>query len=566
MASKNKGLHFDGVLGSALRDTQGEVLDIAGADISDMEQGKGIVNVDHGTGFYNLIGRITNAKKIFSEADCSSPRHTYYWHQIKAPYIYGEGYLFDADEHPHAKAAAAILRNIHKTDSPLKMKASVEGAIIARDVKDPRHLLRTKVRGSALTFTPANNATLIEPLGLSKSSYDEASDYALMKSIAHLAKTDIPSFRSITRHASASTVVENLQKIEEMAKSLGIDPSIVVPEIKELMNKAISEKIQSNVESIQAMASLLKARTLDASHPSFTPPKEVRPTYLPRTQASKQRLSETGSTTEMGSGKFTVDPNDAKHNLESVGVEANKANLNATTKAVELHETQHSKNQNIAKQLKNQSGQPIDSDDFSRHVITHAGLDPHELHFLDHFVPAYSGSYSVSDPDETMSVVSEALSGRNTLRAPALQALQEHLPGETQASMTERLKDIHKKLHNTYGQYEAGQKLNVPSDEEYEAHFNNKPKAYLPKVVSDKHLNKALTAGYGAAGRPSDLTGGGVFQTEHVPMGRGISYMTCDNCGNEQVYMPKQTRCRNCKTTIPFDKLARFMLKTRLEK
>jgi hypothetical protein len=345
-----------------------------------------------------------------------------------------------------------------------------------------------------------------------------------------------------------------------MAKSLGIDPHLIVPEIKELMNKAISEKIEANISSIVEMTSLFKARILDASHPSFTPPKEARPTYLPRTQASKQRLTETGSITEMGSGKFTVDPNDAKNNLKSVGVEANKPNLNAATKAVELHETQHSKNQNIAKQLKNKSGQPIDSDDFSRHAITHAGLDPHELHFLDHFIPAYSGAYSVYDPDETTSVISEALSGRDTLRGPALKALQENLPGETQASMTERLKDIHKKLHNTYSQYEAGQKLNIPSNEEYNSHFDNKPNIYISRAVSDKNLNKALTAGYGAAGLPSDLTGGGVLQGVHVPMGRGISYMTCDNCGSEQVYMPKQTRCRDCKKTIPFDKLARFML------
>ena len=329
--SKNNNLEWDGVCGSQIRDSQGEMLDIAGADISAIEAGKGITNVDHATGFYNLIGRMTGAKKIFSEADCTNPRHKYYWDKIKAPYIYGQGYLFDADDHPHAKAAAAILRNIHKTDSPLKLKLSVEGGIVQRDTKDPRHLLRTKVVGVAWTFSPANNATLVEATNLSKNSKDtEASDYALMNSIAHLAKSDVPSFRSITRHASASTIVGNIQKIEEMAKSLGIDPSLVVPEIQALLNKAVSEKIESNIQKIQEMT-------------------------------------------------------------------------------------------------------------------------------------------------------------------------------ET--------------------------------------------------------LTKALTAGYGAAGIPSDLTGGGVLQGVHVPMGRGISYMTCDECGSEQVYMPKQTKCRDCKKTIPFDKLARFMLK-----
>lgn len=559
MSKKRNGLEFDACIGSELADTQGEILDVAGADISDLMASRGIVNVDHAKGFYNLVGRVTGAKKIFSEKDCDNDRHRYYWNKIKAPLIYASAYLFDEDDHPHAKATAAILRNIHRTDSPLKLKASVEGGILQRDPKDNRRLSKTKVIGFALTFVPANNATLVETTSLVKSHNVEA-DYALMNSIKHLAKTDIPSFRTITRHASATTIANNIAKIEEMAKSLGIENPLSKVDIDELIQKSVEEKIKSNVYAIVQLAGeLQKTRNLDAPHPSFVPPKEARPTYLPRTETSKQRLSETGSTTEKASGKYTVDPNDAKTNLASVGVDANQPNLNAATKAVEIHETQHSKNQNIANQLKNASGGPVDSDDFSKHAIMNAGLDPHERHFLNHFVPAYSGSYGVNDPDETMSVVSEALSGRDTLRGPALKALQEHLPNETKESMLGRLKDIHKKLSNTYGQYEAGQKLNIPSDEEYSAHFDAPTDAYMPRV--NPHLNKTLAAGYGAASAPSDRTGGSVLQSEHLPMGRGFKYLKCDNCGHDQIFMDRQVKCRECNKPFSFEKLARVLIR-----
>ena len=129
MAKKSKALTIDMCAGSELKDTQGETLSVEGADISELEAGRGRFNDNHGKGFFNSLGRVTSAKKIFKAEDCENERHTYYWDKIKAPYIYVAGQLYNDEDHSNAKAAAAILRNIHREDAPLAMKASVEGGV-----------------------------------------------------------------------------------------------------------------------------------------------------------------------------------------------------------------------------------------------------------------------------------------------------------------------------------------------------------------------------------------------------------------------------------------------------
>ena len=243
-----KPLEIDACAGSQLRDTQGEMLSVEGADISELQAGKGRWNDNHGKGFFNSIGRITDAKKIFKEEDCDNDRQRYYWNKVKAPYVYVKGYLYDDEDHPNARAAAAILRNVHKTDCPLKLKASVEGGVVSRGISDPSLLARTKIHSVALTFTPANVATLVEPTSLDKSQYDEAADMELIKSVIHLAETNVPSFRHIARDASASKVRGNIEKIAALMKG---DKDIEIPSKQDIIQYALESKISNNVEAIR---------------------------------------------------------------------------------------------------------------------------------------------------------------------------------------------------------------------------------------------------------------------------------------------------------------------------
>ena len=82
--------------------------------------------------------------------------------------------------------------------------------------------------------------------------------------------------------------------------------------------------------------------------------------------------------------------------------------------------------------------------------------------------------------------------------------------------------------------------------------------------MKKSNFKKALTAGYGG-GASGSQSGGSVIQTESLEDGRsktkkaettdGFSYITCENCGHDQVYMKHQVKCRNCRENFSLDKL-----------
>ena len=241
---------FDAVAGSELRDTQGEILSVEGADISELEAGRGIINDNHSNKLPDVIGRITGAKKIFGIQDCESDRQKYYWNKIKAPYIYTEGVLFDDEDHRSAKAAAAILKHQHRTDSPLKLKCSVEGGIVERGKKDERILARTKIRGLALTFTPANNATLVEGLELAKSSGTVVEDMELIKSLVPAAVADVPTLVDFSRRISVAKIRENIEKIHEVVGALKKNISLAEP-LEKASKKQLLQQLGSDPQAVE---------------------------------------------------------------------------------------------------------------------------------------------------------------------------------------------------------------------------------------------------------------------------------------------------------------------------
>lgn len=213
------GTPIDGIVASELRDSQGETLSIQGADISELEAGRGYWNSDHRNAFPDVIGRITKAKKIFSEKDCDDDRQRYFWNKVKSPLIYASGYVFDKDgEHRAAQAVSAILRNQMRSDSPLKLKASVEGGVLERSKEDSRNLKRTKITKIALTFSPANSGTLIETPQLAKSHSPAQikKDFDLIKEYVPFMQTEVPSFRELPEYS----IRANVEKINSLTKAL----------------------------------------------------------------------------------------------------------------------------------------------------------------------------------------------------------------------------------------------------------------------------------------------------------------------------------------------------------
>jgi len=542
-----KSLWLDGVVGSQLKDTQGEILSVEGADISDLESGKGRWNDNHGSGFFNSIGRITEAKKILKKDDCENDRHSYFWEKIKAPFIYAKGYLYDDEDHPNAKAASAILRNIHKSDSPLKLKASVEGGVISRGAKDSSILQRTKIHSVALTFTPANNATLIEPLNLNKSEINSDADMALIKSVIHLAKTDIPSFRHIERHASADKIVKNIKTISAALENIGLD-ILEEPNKDALLTSALKNKIQNNIELISSTIS----EKIEKGW------KELA------AGASLLAAPIAGSASEQPKVKAELVHRDA---VKPYSVPAwHKDVLFSTMNKYPILG-------NVA--FKESSG----AQTYSHDAIT----NPKSIHFGH-----TAGGMFAMMPNTAHEILKDSQGLRNkypTLWENTKDMEQNHakftnLFNTNPTAAADFAIEAHKQNRHKFnsdaefllgwnrGWHGARKMIDSgvdPMSDDYVKSALGSPdiRSFVAKrsrKINKSLVIKAITAGYGA-GSPFSLTGGSVMQSESLEGTPKLRYIRCNRCGKEQVHGKYQVKCRECNKNFDLSNLIAILSK-----
>jgi hypothetical protein len=174
MSDLKKNVIMSGIFSVETPDTSGEVLCIEGADISDLQTGKATLNTEHINpedaeksetpknfqGFQSIVGRVINAKKIFSDQDCSDDLELNAWNEYKKPLIYGSVEIWDGpDATDNAKAAASIARMFKKSNGGPQLGLSVEGATLKRD---GNYLKQTVIRKMALTMKPANKSATID--------------------------------------------------------------------------------------------------------------------------------------------------------------------------------------------------------------------------------------------------------------------------------------------------------------------------------------------------------------------------------------------------------------------
>lgn len=541
MAKKDKKLWIDMCAGSELKDTQGETLSVEGANIDELERGEGRFNDNHGKGFFNSLGRVTEAKKIFKSEDCENDRHKYYWEKIKAPFVYAKGYLYNDDDHPNARAAAAILRNIHRDDTPLKMKASVEGGVLARGIKDPTRLARTKIHSVALTFTPANNATLVEPLNLDKSNLDWKADEQLIKSVMHLAETNVPSFRHIQRHASAHVIHEKINKIKELAKSVGIEIDIkqdINPQT--IMEKAVLNKISTNVSKISHLVKAAKDVS-SADTAMYTSPNKAD-----RTDQYQQGLE-----------RLKSDPATPQKPKDLIQDPKN---------AMRVKNAQQVKHTNTFKTHASKAMRDPSHINTVKQSLLQRGVSPNKINKIISNIqshmqePVKKSNDSVEKGEIGRAAKNLVLAGTLAVGAESMKP-KSNMNAEKPKEQTERTvasedknkKDPDKSTNSKKQGYDE-RKPNA------KAIFRENRRKLKTK------LKKALTAGYGGAGAPTSMTGGGVFQTESLEDGKAkksdkgeFRYINCDNCGHEQVFMGNQVKCRKCRQNFSLNKLEELM-------
>jgi len=171
MSKLAKNLIVEGVLSAQVPDTAGEVLDVAGADISELQTGRAPVNTEHinpedikkdmeNNGFQAIVGRVVSAKKIFKADDCDTPFELQAYKNLGVPLIWGTIEIFDGPKaHDNARAAASVIK--HYDDAGVKQLIgySVEGSTLKRE---GNLLKETVIKRLALTAKPANKAAVVQ--------------------------------------------------------------------------------------------------------------------------------------------------------------------------------------------------------------------------------------------------------------------------------------------------------------------------------------------------------------------------------------------------------------------
>ena len=161
-----KGMIISGTAASNHIDSSGEVLDIEGCDISNIDEGTATLNWEHQSDTpSDTVGRIIYGKKIFSEKDCEDDNQLMYWKHSGVPLIYIIGELMDQDDHKGAKDLAAMVRHYADRNLPLLTRFSIEGSTINRK---GNVLKESILKAVAITAKPCNrdaiSGLLFDPL------------------------------------------------------------------------------------------------------------------------------------------------------------------------------------------------------------------------------------------------------------------------------------------------------------------------------------------------------------------------------------------------------------------
>lgn len=162
-----KSTIIEGVASTEARDSQGESLDLNGADISILLEGRGFVNSDHSNRFEHLVGRVLDAKKIQNMEDCETAQQMRYMSEMKKPFLWTKLELWDGHGHKEADAISSIYNYYKDRNEEAPIKLSVEGKTLERGKGGL--LKRTVIKGVALTVHPANKTTKTDVVGLVKS-------------------------------------------------------------------------------------------------------------------------------------------------------------------------------------------------------------------------------------------------------------------------------------------------------------------------------------------------------------------------------------------------------------
>jgi hypothetical protein len=153
--------YIDGIGTSQAIDTSGEIVDLAGIDISSLPGAQ--FNYEHKADVpAQIVGKIIEATKIFSKEDCQNDRHKYYWDKCQTPFLYVMGRLFDDKKPSSVEVAALFQDDAEHPNEPPMLGFSVEGARLGE--KKGMLVPRSIARKITITGIPANKSCVAELL------------------------------------------------------------------------------------------------------------------------------------------------------------------------------------------------------------------------------------------------------------------------------------------------------------------------------------------------------------------------------------------------------------------
>lgn len=157
-APPGRALAVRGVISTAHRDLQDEVVDQDGLDLSELGA-FGWINDNHSKKPGDEYGQVTRTFPLYV-TDGSGAK-------VRATGI--EGFLFDTPENRKLHANAVALR---KAGSPRGYGFSIEGQVLVRDPHDRRTIRKARITQVALTRTPVNTNTALEAIAKSLDAFD----------------------------------------------------------------------------------------------------------------------------------------------------------------------------------------------------------------------------------------------------------------------------------------------------------------------------------------------------------------------------------------------------------
>lgn len=215
-------------------DRQGETIVQDGMDLTPVDEGKGVLNYDHGKGPENLIGLIKGYER-------------------KEDGIYISGKLFK--NHTKSKAVYEIMSSLGKSDkSPVAL--SVEGKIVERCAKNPKIIKKCKIGAVAVTLNPINTDTyldLAKSMNAETALEWEATGETPVETTESSVFTPTQVFDLLTKALTAGESHTKAPKDRKGGEALAQEelcPKCKKPKQKPILKSMEKSEYQSNLEHI----------------------------------------------------------------------------------------------------------------------------------------------------------------------------------------------------------------------------------------------------------------------------------------------------------------------------